>query len=234
MRAFTVIDAEQRSPEWFAARLGRATGSRVSDILATIKTGEAAARRDYRMQLVCERLTNQLQEDGYVNETMQRGIDLEPKARDAYERQTGRFVQTTGFLAHTEHLAGCSLDGHVDDFAGIIELKVPKSATHLRYLKAGVVPPEHLPQILHNLWISGASWCDFVSFDDRFPEPLQLFVARTKRFEDVIGGYAAKAIAFLAEVERETLAVRTMANPAGQIAAAIDAEMARGETLGAF
>lgn len=210
MKAFRVIDAEQRSPEWFAARLGRLTGSRAGDMLATIKSGESAARRDLRMQLVCERLTGQLQEDGFINAVMQRGIELEPVAFAAYEGVTGNLVHRSGFLADVRHLAGCSLDGHVGDFEGIVELKCPKSATHLKYLRAGVVPTEHLPQILHNLWITGAAWCDFVSFDDRFPVNLQLFRVRVERDAQAIADYESKALAFLAEVENETAAVATL------------------------
>jgi len=91
-------------------------------MLATIKSGEAAARRDYRMQLVCERLTGQLQEDGFINAAMQRGIDLEPAAFAAYESLTGDMAQRSGFLSHNVHQAGCSLDGHVGDFEGIVEI----------------------------------------------------------------------------------------------------------------
>lgn len=209
---FSIIDAEQRSPEWFAARLGRLTGSRAGDMLATIKSGEAAARRDYRMQLACERLTGQLQEDVFVNAAMQRGIECEPLAFAAYEAKTGQVVQRSGFIAHTEHMAGCSLDGHIGEMEGLIECKCPKSATHLKYLKAGVVPPEHLPQILHNLWITGAAWCDFVSFDDRFPEALQVFIVRCERDARAIADYEQKALAFLAEVDVECQAIRTMGN----------------------
>jgi hypothetical protein len=126
MRAFAVIDAPQRSPEWFAARLGRLTGSRAADMLATIKSGEAAARRDLRMQLVCERLTGQSQEEPFVNAAMQRGIDCEPLAFAAYEAQTGQVVNRTGFLAHTGYMVGCSLDGHVGDFEGLVECKCPQ------------------------------------------------------------------------------------------------------------
>ena len=210
---FTVSMAEQRSDQWFQSRLGRLTGSRAADALATIKSGEAAARRDYRMQLVCERLTNQLQEDGYVNAAMQRGIDLEPVAFAAYEAETGAVVRRSGFLSHNTHMAGCSLDGDVGEFAGILEVKCPKSATHLGYLRDGKVPSKYVPQITHNLWVSGAQWCDFVSFDDRFPEALQLFRVRVERDAKAISEYEAKALAFLAEVEREVEAVRTMADP---------------------
>ena len=207
---FTVIDAEQRSAEWFAARAGLLTGSRAADILATIKSGEAAARRDYRMQLVCERLTGQPQEDGFINAAMQRGIDLEPKAFAAYEALTGSVAVRTGFLRHTTHLAGCSLDGHVDGFTGIVEIKCPKSATHLKYWRGkGEAPSDYLPQITHNLWITGAQWCDFLSFDDRFPEELQTFLVRVRRSDVDIDGYEQKALAFLAEVETEVNAIRT-------------------------
>ena len=211
--SFTHIDAPQRSAEWFAARLGRLTGSRAKDMLATIKSGGwAAARLDYKLELVCARLTGRADEGGYVSAEMQRGTDLEPAAFAAYEARTGQVVHRSGFLAHDEHLAGCSLDGHVGDVAGIVELKCPKTATHLRYLRDGRVPSDHLPQILHNLWITGAAWCDFVSFDDRLPEALQLFVVRVERDDAAIAEYERKALAFLAEVDNEYAALATMAN----------------------
>lgn len=208
---FQVIDAPQRSEAWFASRLGRLSGSRAKDILATIKSGEAAARRDYRMELVCERLTGQrLDEDGFVSKEMQRGIDKEPDAIAAYEVLTGNAVHSTGFLSCDDVLAGCSLDGHVDGFVGIIEVKVPKTATHLRYLRTRALPAEHAAQVVHGLWVSGAKWCDFVSFDDRLPEPLQLCVIRVDRDEAAIADYEAKALAFLAEVDAECEELRRM------------------------
>lgn len=212
MRRFTVINAEQRSDEWFLARLGRLTGSRAADMLATIKSGEAAARRDLRAQLVVERLTQTLQEEPFTNAAMQRGIDCEPAAFAAYEALTGEVAQRTGFLAHDTLAVGCSLDAHVGDFDGICEFKCPKSATHLRYLRSGGVPSDYLPQITHNLWVSGAQWCDFMSFDDRFPPELQTFLVRVHTGDVDIDGYAKKALAFLAEVDAEVSAVRTMTN----------------------
>lgn len=210
---FTICEAEQRSPEWFAARLGRLTGSRAGDMLAQIKSGEAAARRDYRLQLACERLTGQSQENGYVNAEMQRGIDLEPRAFAAYEALTGNLAQRVGFMA-ADIMAGCSPDGIVGA-EGLLELKCPKSATHLRYLRAGTMPSEHVAQVTHNLWIAGMyrpeiKWCDFLSFDDRFPGPLQTFLVRVNRDEDVIATYEQRALAFLAEVEAEVEAVTAL------------------------
>lgn len=217
--SFTIIDSPQRSDEWFAARLGRLTGSRAADMLATIKSGEAAARRDLRTQLVCERLTGQVQEEPFINVAMQRGIDCEPLAFAAYEAHTGLLVERSGFLAHTTHMAGCSLDGHVSGFGGLIELKCPKSTTHLRYLRGGVVPSDYMPQILHNLWITGAEWADFVSWDDRFPPEFQLFIKRVERNDELMDGYEKKALAFLAEVDAEVNALATMANPTSALRA---------------
>jgi hypothetical protein len=112
---FTINNAEQRSPEWFAARCGRLTGSQAGDMLATVKSkGEAAGRRNLRAKLVVERLTGEPQEDGFDSEWMRRGRELEPRAFDEYEAATGNVVRRTGFLSHTELPVGCSLDGDVD------------------------------------------------------------------------------------------------------------------------
>lgn len=222
-RPFTVVDVPQRSEAWFQARLGRLTGSRAADVLASVTRGEAAARRDLRLQLVCERLTGTLQEEPFINGAMQRGIDLEPQARAAYEAQTGHVVQETGFLAHREFAVGCSLDGYIDDFEGIVELKCPKSATHLRYLRAGTLPPEYRPQITHNLWVTGAAWCDFLSFDDRFVGSLQTFLVRVEAASLDLAAYERAALAFLVEVDREVAALRTMTDLPAVLAAAAHA-----------
>lgn len=197
----TVLSIDQRSDAWRLARVGRLTGSRAADMLAKIKTGEAAARRDLRLQLVCERLTGLPQDDGYVSKEMQRGIDREPHARAAYEALTGRLVRRVGFMSHDTLQAGCSPDGLVGD--GILELKCPKPATHLKYVRGGTVPWDYLPQITHNLWISGAAWCDFASFDDRFPPALQLFSVRLTREDVDLAAYELAVRLFLSEVDRE-------------------------------
>lgn len=211
--SFTLVDVDQRSEAWFQARCGRLTGSCAKDMLATIKSGEAAARRDLRTKLVVERLTGRPQEDTYVNADMARGIDLEPLAFDAYERERSLLVRRTGFLAHDELAVGCSLDGDVDNFTGIVELKVPKSATHVRYLKSGELPSEHRVQVMHNLWVTGAEWCDFVSYDDRLPPHLWLYMVRVPRTLFDMAAYELSVRLFLDEVDAEyqsILALRTV------------------------
>jgi hypothetical protein len=209
-RSFDVIEADQRSAAWSQARAGRLTGSAAADMLAQIKSGEAAARRNLRTKLVVERLTGQPLEDGFVSPAMQWGADKEADAFSAYEAHSGNVVRRTGFLAHRELMAGCSLDGDIEDFAGIVEIKCPMSATHFGYLKAKCVPSTHLPQIIHNLWISGAAFCDFVSYDPRFPEHLQLFVCRVPRNDIDILSYAKCAESFLKEVDDECAAMTAL------------------------
>jgi putative phage-type endonuclease len=220
-RPFVVIDAEQRSEQWFAARAGRVTASRAADVLAKIKSGEAAARRNYRVQLVAERLTGQPQEDGFVSAAMQRGIDLEPAAFAAYESLTGEVAQRVGFLAHTELPIGASPDGVIGDVEGLVELKVPLAATHLAYLRAGVVPPDYVPQITHLLLVSGAAYCDFLSYGPMFPAHLQTFLVRVRRSEVDLAGYDRELRAFLCEVDDEVRAIETMVNPSAVLKAAV-------------
>lgn len=200
-----VLCTEQRTPEWTNARIGRLTGSVAGDMLARIKTGEAAARRDLRMRLVCERLTGLPQEDTYINGAMQWGIDTEPAARRVYELTTGFLVEPVGFLAHDTLLAGCSPDGLVrtGDGLGLLEIKCPKSATHLKYLRANALPSEYVPQVTHNLWITGAAWADFVSFDPRFPSALQFVRVRVERKQVEVDAYELMARTFLDECDRE-------------------------------
>jgi hypothetical protein len=204
-----VIDADQRSDAWRLARAGRLTGSRAADAIDFLKGGkESAKRRDYKYQLVAEQLCGTPEENGYVNDAMLRGIEKEPEALGAYEVLTGNLARTSGFLSHTSILAGCSLDAHVGAFEGILEIKCPKTATHLKYLRAGVVPEDYRPQMVHNLWISEANWCDFLSFDDRLPENMRTFLVRLERDEKAIAAYAAQAEQFLAEVALEVNSLR--------------------------
>jgi predicted phage-related endonuclease len=210
---FTILTTEQRTDAWRQARLGRLTASRACDMLAATKTGgEAAARRDLRLELVVERLTGRALEDGYVSKDMQRGIDKEADAVAAYEAATGELVHPVGFLAHPTLMAGASPDGEIGGYTGLLEVKCPKAATHLATLRSRQVPKDYLAQIQHAIWITGAQWCDFVSFDDRFPPALQLFVIRIKQTDVDLKAYELLARLFLAEVDRDYDAVAHLAD----------------------
>lgn len=191
---------EQGSAEWLAARAGCVTASRLGDVLAKIKTGEAAVRRNYRMQLVTERLTG-LPTETYENAAMRWGKEQEPFARMAIESTLGYFVDEVGFLKHPEiEWCGASPDGLIEADGGI-EIKCPyNSVAHVETLTNGV-PAEHIPQIQGNLWVTGRKWWLFASFDPRMPEHLRLFTAKVERDETYIQKLEAEVKKFLAEVD---------------------------------
>ena len=166
---------EQRSEEWFQARLGKVTASRVADVLAKIKSGESASRRNYKIQLVSERLTGERQES-YINQAMQDGIDREQFARDRYMQQFGE-VEEVGFVKHPTLEAGASPDGMVGD-DGILEIKCPMGSTHTETLMTQDIPSKYVPQVQFQLLVTGRKWCDFVSYNPMFPDHLQVFVKR--------------------------------------------------------
>ena len=206
-----ILEIAQGTPEWLAARAGRVTASRIPDVMAKIKTGEAAARKDYRAQIIAEILTGQPQGDTFINEAMSWGTEQEPFARAAYEIAKGFMVDQVGFVLHpTIDRAGASPDGLVD-MDGLVEIKCPKTATHLQYKLDKVVPTQYQPQMLWQMACTGAAWCDFVSFDPRLPEDLQLFVVRFNRDQARIDAMEAEVTAFLAEVDETLSRLRSAA-----------------------
>jgi len=182
-------------------------------MLATTTKGEAAGRRNLRMQLVLERITQRSHERVFQSQAMRDGIDREAMALELYECVTGRLVQPVGYVLHDTLEAGCSLDGIVGDWEGQVEAKSPIPATHLEYLRYGVVPKDYLDQVRHGLWITGLPWCDWFSYQPDFEERLQIKLVRVYRDEPTIADYEQKVRAFLREVELEVHALRTMANP---------------------
>lgn len=210
-RQFAVMDVVQGTPEWHQVRLGRLCSSKAADMLATLKSGgEAAGRRNLRVQLALERITGRSQDREFQSQAMKDGAERERDARSLYEAVTGEIVTETGFLAHIQHEAGASLDGHLGDFEGIVEIKSPIAATHWDYIKTGVIPGEYQKQILHALWITGAAWCDWLSYHPEFPESIRVKLVRVKRDDKAIAEYEQKAIAFLAEVSREYAEIDAM------------------------
>jgi putative phage-type endonuclease len=201
----------QQTPEWFLARVGKATASRVKDIVAKTKTGASASRKNYAVELALERLTGSKKE-GFTNAAMQHGIDQEPYAKLAYENRTGQLIQDVGFIDHpTIPMSGASPDGLVSE--GLIEIKAPNSATHLENLVRGSADPEYLPQMYWQMAVTGRPWCDFVSFDPRFPEHLQLAIYRVNTDAQKIKELENEVSQFLTEVDLIVEKLNGIASP---------------------
>lgn len=206
-----IHDVAQRSEQWFALRAGKLTGSCAKDMLAKIKSGESAARRDLKFKLLAERLSGTSQEDGYINAAMEWGIAHEAEALAVYGAIRGVIVDPIGFAEHDSLPAGTSPDGFVNN-DGIVSIKCPKTATHVRYIRAGVEPTEHAAQNTHELWLSERDWIDFVSYDPRLPDHLRTFIVRVTRTPAELAAYDTDARAFLAEIECELDALNTLTN----------------------
>lgn len=189
----------QGSDEWFAARLGKVTASRVADVLATIKSGESASRKNYRSELVLQRLTGKTA-IGFINAHMERGIELEPEARAAYELERGVVVTEVGFIDHpTIEMTGASPDGLVSD-DGLIEIKCPTDSTHMEALLDGEAPKKYIAQMQWQMACTGRAWCDFVSYHPDFGGKLNLFIKRVERDNEYISQTEQAVALFLEEV----------------------------------
>jgi putative phage-type endonuclease len=205
MTTFTTEDrvsVQQGTAEWHQLRLGKVTASRVADILAKTKSGASASRNNYLIELALQRVTKTI-EPSYTNDAMAWGTATEPQARVAYEVTTGNFVDQVAFVDHPTIVGfGCSPDGLVGSDA-LIEIKCPSSATHWSYIKANEPPQKYVIQMQAQMAVTGAKWCDFVSFDPRMPERSQLLIVQVPRDPDFILFMETEIKQFLSEVETE-------------------------------
>ena len=191
---------EQGTPEWFAARLGNVTASRVADVIAKTKSGYSASRENYMAQLICERMTNTVAES-FSSPAMQWGTETEPLARAAYESIADVLVDEVGYVQHPRiERAGASPDGLIGLF-GLLEIKCPNTATHIDTLISEQVPTKYITQMQWQMVCTGRAWCDFVSFDPRLPNGLQVFVKRVEFDTEYAATLEIEVVKFLAELD---------------------------------
>jgi putative phage-type endonuclease len=192
---------EQRTDDWFAARLGKVTASRVADVIAKTKSGYSASRDNYMADLIVERLTGQ-KASSFSNAAMEWGTATEPAARAAYSAATGELVEEVGFIDHPRIAnSGASPDGLVGD--GLVEIKCPATATHLDTLLAGAVPSKYIAQMQWQMACTDRKFCDFASYDPRLPDHLRLFVKRVQRDDEYIKMLEGEVTLFLSELEEK-------------------------------
>ena len=186
----------QGSPEWHQLRVGKATASKIADIMAK---GQGKMRASYARQLVAERLTG-IQASGFKSAAMERGNEMEAAAREAYEYHAGVFIEQVAFVDHpTIEMSGASPDGLVG-LDGGVEIKCPDSTTHIDTLQGAPIDGGYLKQIHWNMACTGRQWWDYVSFDPRMPPAMRLFVQRVPRDGLMIVSLEREVSAFLAEI----------------------------------
>ena len=203
-------NAEQEGADWMAQRAGKFTASRASDLMAKTRSGPSASRANLLALLAVERITGECVPT-YSNAAMQRGIDLEADARDAYAFTRLAVVEEAGFVpCDSLPNTGCSPDGFIGE-DGLVEIKCPASMQkHLEALRSGAHAVEYRWQLQHQLMVTGRQWVDAVSFDPRFPEHLQLAVTRVERDEAAIAELREAIRVADAEVEATVAELESM------------------------
>ena len=173
-----VVDCKQGTPEWLNARLGVATASCFEKVLTP--AGKPSSQADaYANQLIAEWLCGE-PEETFKSPWMERGNELEPEARAFYSMETGLTVKQAGFCLRDDGLVGCSPDGLIGD-EGLQEIKCPAPPTHVGYLISGDVPKKYIPQIQGQLYVTGAQWCDFLSYHPVMP-PVLIRIGRDETY----------------------------------------------------
>ena len=174
-----VIQCQQRSPEWYHARLGVITASNIDRVTTAVK------RKTYALELAAEILTQQVKTIA-TNDAMQWGIDNEGKARSWYSLAAEIEVEEVGFCIHeTNDRFGCSPDGLVGE-DGLLEIKCPSSHNHLLYMRDGP-SKDYIMQMQWQMFVTNRKWCDFVSYDPRMPANKVACIHRIHRDNRMIG-----------------------------------------------
>lgn len=199
---------KQQSTEWYQARLGRVTASKISDVMAKTKTGYSATRKNYMTQLLLERLTGQ-KEESYTNTAMQHGIETEDEARKSYEIETFNVVEECGFYETPGLMSGASPDGLIGE-EGLIEIKCPNTSTHIETILNKEIDRKYFLQMQWQMFCTNRKWCDFVSYDNRVPGNLRLFIKRVERDEDLLMEIFEEVKKFLAELDEYEQKVRAI------------------------
>jgi putative phage-type endonuclease len=204
-----MLNVVQGSPEWLQARCGSLGASAINEALATTKGGWGASRENLKARIIAERLTGAPQET-FSNAAMQWGNDQEDNAANAYAFLTGNAVEVCGLYFHPTLLATHASPDRLVGDDGLVEIKCPNTATHIATLRTQKVPSKYMTQMQWQMACTNRKWCDFVSYDPRLPEDLQLFVARVERDDERIAELEAAIGVFLDEVQADLDAINAI------------------------
>lgn len=196
-------DDDAKRAAWLLERSGKVTASPILKVYKRLKGGGYSKDREtYKYQLIAERLVGTTIE-GRKSADMKRGTEKEGEARDRYARKTNLPVTEAPFVPHPViGMAGASPDGFVGD-EGLVEIKCPTSQTAVEVLLTEEVEDAYMAQIQWQLACTGRRWCDYVVYDDRLPDNMQLFIKRIERDDTLIKSVEKEVREFIAEIEAD-------------------------------
>lgn len=202
---------EQRTEEWLRARLGKVGASMISAVMAKTKTGYSATRDNYMADLIVQKLTGESPE-GFSSAAMQWGTEQEPNAKAAYEFMNDVAIEDVGFILHPEiDQAGASPDGLIGD-DGLIEIKCPNTATHIKTLLSGKIDRKYVLQMQWQMACTGRDWCEFMSYDPRMPADLSMWTKRVDKDSELIQEITDEVNKFLSEMKVKLTELEAISN----------------------
>jgi hypothetical protein len=163
-----ILDCEQRSPEWFAAKRGIPSASGFGSIITPKKMDYAAAAETYINALIDEVVRPDAVRSFQGNRHTERGCAFEDEARDVYAFSRDVRARKVGFILSDDGTMGCSPDSLVDPDGGL-EIKCPDGPTHVKWMRDNRLPDEHKPQVHGSLIVTGRPWWDFMSYCPGYP-----------------------------------------------------------------
>lgn len=191
---------KQRSEQWYTARAGKITASRISDIMARTKSGYSASRNNYIAELVAERMTGQCY-GSFVSKAMEWGMEKEDEAKAAYEFVHDVHIEEAPFVLHPDlSFTGASPDGYLHD-DGLIEIKCPNTSTHINTLLTKRVDNKYVLQMQWQLACTGRKYCQFLSYDPRMPDHLIMWDTTVERDDELIAEITKEVVAANQEIE---------------------------------
>lgn len=201
-----IYDIEQGTPEWFQARAGIISAS-MADKLVTSTGAASKQMADYASQLAGELFAGMPLDTWKGNQWTERGHELEPQARGAYQIVTDYEVTQAGFITDDANVYGASPDGMIYDkeggLAGLLEIKCLSAKKHVQaldyYDAKGKAPPTYIPQTQFQILVTGARWNDLMYYHPYLPS----LVIRQHHIEKVTSTLKAQIIA--CQVERDRL-----------------------------
>jgi hypothetical protein len=201
-----IMDCEQNSPEWYAARAGLPTASEFHTVMAKGKAGEESkTRKTYLLKLAGEILTGEPMEN-YTNTHMERGKVMEEEARDCYAFMKDAEPQRVGFIRNGN--TGCSPDSLIGA-SGLLEIKTKLPHLMIECLLRDEFPPEHKAQCQGALWVAEREWIDIAVYWPKLP----LFVKRATRDDGYIANLAGAVAKFNDELAETVERIRRYGEP---------------------
>ena len=192
-----IHDCTQGSFEWHQLRLGKITGSRLKKMMAK----DNLSLID---ELIAEEQVGIADDDEFVSDEMQRGIDMEPLAIQEYCNITGYTVEHPCFIQSEDWPILCqSPDGYIGT-TGAVEVKCPKTKTHVKYIRMGKIPNEYKEQVWSYFLVNpDLQWLDFVSYDPRLTvKPIWIHRVTRDELAEELDAAKVELIKFIIKLEQ--------------------------------